>query len=352
MIEKFTDIRDYISIIDSLLDPIIIFKKTNKLIKFINYEAENFLEKSRNAVIGDTIDSIFLADSPLQDFIETSMMESGSFIYKDTKIYLNEKNHVLDVEIINNSKFEDLIIVFKNHRKTFEKKNLDNDIYFFDHTLSILGHEIKNPLSSIKVSAQIIQKNYKNIDAELTEIIIDECNRINELINSFQLNVTEVNFKKQKINIHEPLRYTLKKINLKKNQNIKIIEQFDPSLPEVEFDKNNLIMIFENLLNNSIDAIGKKNGYIKIITSFDHQGNKSFPGTSKKHFNNFVHICIEDNGEQIYEKEKIFFPFFSTKKNGKGIGLFLVKKLINHFNGLIFVESDDNKKQFRIYLPI
>ena len=122
MIEKFTDIRDYISIIDSLLDPIIIFKKTNKQIKFINYEAENFLEKSRNAVIGDTINSIFLSDSPLQDFIETSMMESGSFIYKDTKIYLNEKNHVLDVEIINNSKFENLIIVFKNHRKTFEKK--------------------------------------------------------------------------------------------------------------------------------------------------------------------------------------------------------------------------------------
>lgn len=352
MIKKFTDIKDYINIIDSLLDPIIIFKKTNKRIEFINYEAENFLEKSRNAVIGDTIDSIFLSDSPIQDFIETSILGSGNFIYKDTKIYLNEKNHVLDVEIINNIKFDNLIIVFKNHRKTFEKKNIDSDLYFFDQTLSILGHEIKNPLSSIKVSAQIIQKNYKEIDAELTEIIINECNRINELINSFQLDVTEVNFKKQKINIYEPLRYTLRKINLKKNKNIKIIEHFDPSLPEVEFDKNNLIMIFENLLNNSIEAIGKKDGYIKVMTSFDQQGNKSFPGTSKKYLNNFVHICFEDNGEQIHEKEKIFFPFFSTKKSGKGIGLFLVRKLINHFNGLIFVESDDNKTQFKIYLPI
>ena len=352
MIERFTDISDYINIIDSLLDPIIIVKKTNKHIRFINYEAENFLEKSRNSVIGEIIDSIFHSDSPLQDFIETSMLESGNFIFKDTKIYLNEKKYVLDVEIINNSKFENLIIVFKNHRKTFEKKNFDSDLYFFDHTLSILGHEIKNPLSSIKVSAQILQKNHKKIDAELTEIIINECNRINELINSFQLDVTEESFKKQKINIHEPLRYTLKKINLKKNKNIKIIEQFDPSLPEVEFDKNNLIMIFENLLNNSIEAIGKKDGYIKIITSFDHQGNKSFPGISKKYLNNFVHICVEDNGEQIYEKQKIFFPFFSTKKSGKGIGLFLVRKLINHFNGLIFVESDDNKTQFRIYLPI
>ena len=54
----------------------------------------------------------------------------------------------------------------------------------------------------------------------------------------------------------------------------------------------------------------------------------------------------------IDDKEKIFYPFFTTKKEGKGIGLFMVKKLINHFNGLIFVDSDDTKTQFKIFLPI
>ena len=52
------------------------------------------------------------------------------------------------------------------------------------------------------------------------------------------------------------------------------------------------------------------------------------------------------------DKEKIFYPFFTTNKEGKGIGLFMVKKLINHFNGLIFVDSDDTKTQFKIFLPI
>ena len=83
-----------------------------------------------------------------------------------------------------------------------------------------------------------------------------------------------------------------------------------------------------------------------------HQGNKSFPGASKRYLNNFINIIVEDNGSVIDDKEKIFYPFFTTKKEGKGIGLFMVKKLINHFNGLIFVDSDDTKTQFKIFLPI
>ena len=350
---KKENIINYIDIVDNLLDPIITFKKKSKIISFINYEAEFFLEKSRNSIIGLEIDKVFFSDSPIQDFIVTSLLQEGNYIYKDTKILLSEnKSYVLDVEIINNNKLDDLIIILKNHRLRIGRKSFDSDSYFLDQTLSLLGHEIKNPLSSIKVSAQIIQQKYKNIDNELTEIIINECDRVNQLINSFQLNLSDLSTKNNKINIHEPLRYVLKKINLKKHKNISIIEQFDPSLPEVEFEKNNLIMIFENLLNNSFQAIGNKKGYIKIKTSFEHQGNKSFPGASKRYLNNFINIIVEDNGSVIDDKEKIFYPFFTTKKEGKGIGLFMVKKLINHFNGLIFVDSDDTKTQFKIFLPI
>ena len=296
MIEKYRKRNEYFNIIDNLLDPIIVFKKKSRFITFINYEAELFLEKSKDSIIGLNINKIFLSDSPLQDFIVSSLLETGNYIFKDAKIILNDKSHVLDVEIINNNKLDELVIIFKNHRKKIGKKNFDSDLYFLDQTISILGHEIKNPLSSIKVSAQIMQNNLKKIDSELIEIIVNECDRINDLVNSFQINLSDFSVEKKKINIHEPLRYILKKINLKKHENIMIYEEFDPSLPEIEFDKNNLTMIFENLLNNSIQAIGKQNGYIKIKTSFDHQGNRSFPGTSRKYFNNYINIMIEDNG--------------------------------------------------------
>ena len=127
------------------------------------------------------------------------------------------------------------------------------------------------------MSAQIIQQKYKNIDNELTESIINECDRVNQLINSFQLNLSDLSTKNNKINIHEPLRYVLKKINLKKHKNISIIEQFDPSLPEVEFEKNNLIMIFENLLNKI------KNDLIKILINLTiiESSNESPPKEKK-----------------------------------------------------------------------
>ena len=188
----------------------------------------------------------------------------------------------------------------------------------------------------------------------MTEIIIQECERIKNLIDLFQVKQLNQNITDEENNIYQTIRYVIKKFKLKNLSEIKILEEFDPSLPPCSIDKNNLIIVLDNLLENSISAIDKSNGYIKIITSFVFKGWKKIPGTRSNSSNNFISIIVEDNGRGIEAKnlKSVFYPFFSTKIQGKGVGLFLVKKIITHFGGTINVISDKSITKFEILLPI
>ena len=140
---------------------------------------------------------------------------------------MEKKPKIVNIDIVNSEKLDFLIICIKIKKNLINRNNEDD--LFFENLFSILCHELKNPLSSIKMASQLLEK--KKIDNELTEIIINECNRIRDLIDSFQVNVIEEQLIDEKINVHEIIRYVIKKLKLKDLKKIQIIEEFDPSLP-------------------------------------------------------------------------------------------------------------------------
>ena len=141
-----------------------------------------------------------------------------------------------------------------------------DDYGAYEHFFSIFVHEITNPLSSIKMASQLLEKS-KTYDSELLEIIYNECGRITKVINSIsQISSKLVLKNKSSDNIHEVLRYSTFKIKKKK---IKIIEEFDPSLPKILIDKSLLVQVFENLLNNAFEASSfSDKSFIKLSTRF------------------------------------------------------------------------------------
>lgn len=343
----------YYQIIEYFADPVITISKSEKLITYLNYEAEFFFQKSRKKIINTKLDLLFKKDSLILDFIDKSLKKSGSYTFSDVEFNFFDRQIILDLDIVNAETLDILIIVLKKNQSIKGlQKNHHNDLIFFDNTLSMISHEVKNPLSSIKLAAQILEK--KNRDKELTSIIIKECNRVNDLINSFQLNFIGNEHTHKKVNIHEILRYVTKKVEIKNLDNINIIENFDPSLPLLKINKNTLIMIFDNLIENALQAIGAENGYIKITTNFLNKGHEIIQNIKNSKLKNFIKVIIEDNGSGIHKNDldNIFFPFFTTKKKGKGLGLFLVQKLILHFDGDIYATSDRNNTRFEINLPI
>ena len=209
-----------------------------------------------------------------------------------------------------------------------------------------------NAFSSIKMASQLLEKS-KTYDSELLEIIYNECSRITKVINSIsQISSKLVLKNKSSENIHEVLRYSTFKI---KNKKIKIIEEFDPSLPKILIDKSLLVQVFENLLNNAFEASSLSDkSFIKLSTRFIYGETIKIPNIKESQKKNYLLIKIEDNGSGINKTElsKIFLPFFSTKKRGSGIGLYLVKRIINLHDGSISVDCNDNLTSFIIKLPL
>ena len=340
-----------IQIVDYINDPVFTINKKSFLIQYINHEGEAFFKKSNELLIKKHLDIIFPKRSIMNDFIEKSLFRFGNYIFSDVELLVEQKSKIVNIDIVNSEKLDFLIICIKN-KKNLINRNNEHDLFFFENLFSILCHELKNPLSSIKMASQLLEK--KKIDNELTEIIINECNRIRDLIDSFQVNVIEEQSTDGKINIHEIIRYVIKKLKLKDLKKIQIIEEFDPSLPLINLSKNKLIIILDNLIENSINFRNHIDSYIKIKTSFVFGGLKMIPGIKSNSKNNYIKIIIEDNGSGISKPDLklVFYPFFTTRQEGKGIGLFLVKKIIKHFGGYISVSSDTKKTQFEILLPV
>ena len=275
--------------------------------------------------------------------------KTGMFLIKEAALF---KNFSYEVRCIVNETYNDqILMVFKKSTKS-QFFNQDQFI-IFDETFSILSHEINNPLSSIKMASQLILKS-KKYDEELHKIVVNETERISKIFKSLSyINTKNSLLDGSNENIHEIIRYSV--FRLKEKNIIKIIEDFDPSLPMIRIDKNAMVQVFDNLLLNSIDATANKdNAYIKLSTKFLYGQSIKIPNLKNQIKKNYLQIIFEDNGIGINpnDLDKIFIPFFTKKKKGSGIGLFLVKKIIDYHNGEISIKIEDNCTKVYIKLPL
>jgi two-component system nitrogen regulation sensor histidine kinase GlnL len=161
--------------------------------------------------------------------------------------------------------------------------------------------------------------------------------------------------KKEKINMHTIFNHVKMIAENGFAKDIKFYERFDPSLPDVDANKDLLIQVFLNLIKNSSEAI-KRNaaeGEITLSSSFLSSVRISLPTTNKKIE---LPLCfsIEDNGGGIAEGlfDSIFDPFISSKKDGKGLGLAIVSKIIQDHDGVIECQLTKKGTKMSILLPI
>ena len=135
---------------------------------------------------------------------------------------------------------------------------------------------------------------------------------------------------------------------------LNVYEEFDPSLPLIEINRDLMIQALDNIFINIYDSsLFNKSSYLRIKTRFVVGESISIPNIKNSLKKNSLKISIYDNGSGIPKelKDKIFLPFFSTKKSGSGIGLFLVKRIIDDHEGTITIESQEGITTAEIILP-
>jgi two-component system nitrogen regulation sensor histidine kinase GlnL len=218
---------------------------------------------------------------------------------------------------------------------------------------SMLAHEIKNPLSGIRGAAQLLEQSANDEDRALTRLICEEADRIVKLVDRMEVFGDERPIERDPVNIHVVLDHVKRLAQSGFARNIRIVEDYDPSLPPVFANRDQLIQVFLNLVKNAAEAIGDAaDGEIQLSTAFRPGVRLSLPG-SKSKVSLPLEFCIKDNGPGVADDlmPNLFDPFVTTKPTGTGLGLALAAKIIGDHGGIIECESQPRRTVFRVLMP-
>lgn len=210
-----------------------------------------------------------------------------------------------------------------------------------------LAHEIKNPLGGLRGAAQLLERELDNPKLqEYTQIIIHEADRLRSLVD--RMFGPNQPLRRVPTNIHELLEHVRRLILAEVQDGIQFVNDYDPSLPEIMIDPDQMIQALLNVIRNAIQAMGQF-GRIALRTRAERQ----FTLGQKRH-RLVMRIDIEDNGPGIDPEllEHIFYPLVTGRADGTGLGLSITQDIITNHGGLIECHSQPQQTLFSLYLPL
>lgn len=219
-----------------------------------------------------------------------------------------------------------------------------------------LAHEIKNPLAGIRGAAQLLKTGAPPDDAALAQLIVDEVDRIKRLVDRVEAFSEERPIAPKPVNIHVVLDRVRALIASGIGEGLSLKESYDPSLPPVWGDEDQLIQIFLNLAKNAAEAAharGDERGEVTISTAYRHGVRLRSP-SGRNPRGAPLEVKVQDNGPGVAAdlRDHLFDPFVTTKPQGSGLGLTLVAKLVADHDGMIDFESEPGRTCFRVRLPV
>ena len=220
---------------------------------------------------------------------------------------------------------------------------------------AMLAHEIKNPLSGIRGAAQLLEPGLDDADRSLTQLICDETDRIVKLVDRMEAFTDARPMERESVNVHAVLDHVKRLAQAGFARNLRIGEIYDPSLPPVYGNRDQLVQVFLNLIKNAAEAIGEDaiDGEIQLTSAFRPGVRLKTPGSAAP-VSLPLEFCVRDNGPGVPEDmlPHLFDPFVTTKSSGTGLGLALVAKIVGDHGGIVECESQPRRTTFRVLLPV
>ncbi len=342
--------------LDRILDHLntsILLVDRRQVVHYLNVAAETLLGISRNHILGRTLAELLRDATELTSIVDRAFETWQPYARRELNLHsTGGEELVVDCSV---SPFEDRgdsstvlleISDAAQHQRISRETALINQVGGSRLMIKQLAHEIKNPLGGLRGAAQLLERQLNDASMrEYTSIIISEADRLKTLVDSLLGPGHTPN--KELINVHELLQHVRQLLLADAPLGIIIDRDYDPSLPPIKLDRNQIIQAMLNLGRNAIQAMNSSGRLImrtRALTSVSI-------GTRRHRL--VASIQFEDNGPGVPEalQDTLFYPFVTGRSEGTGLGLAIAQDLVSRHTGLIEFESRPGRTIFTLLIP-
>ncbi len=344
---------------DHLPQAVIVFDQKEEVV-YCNDSAAQFWQRDSQRLLGKQSSGLFHADVMIQEKIRGvlnsgNVFRMGGYVLKTPP--LQERGAEIVIAPVRNKtgKVKQVVITLLESTTLQETQAREQEEQLsraLGTLAASLAHEIQNPLSGVRGMLQLLERDLQKskISNSSTGMMLAELDRVERLLKQLLLHSHPLPLELTSFDVHELLN-TVIRFEQNTATQIRFIRSFDTSLPDIQADRDKMHQVFLNLIRNAAEA-SKADASVTVHTRYC--GKWELAGTNLDPERSYTLIAVEDEGSGVSneQREQLFKPLFSTKKEGHGLGLSISHRLIQAHGGLLrYVQSNSGGSIFQVFLP-
>jgi two-component system nitrogen regulation sensor histidine kinase GlnL len=342
---------------DWLATPIAVLE-SNGTVVFVNSELEDVMGQSRRSLEGQSFFNFFADSKPLRHALTGAKANEFAALRYDAELLRIKPEEMLPVHVIvaqsdhAGQVIVELLPIQQQTRQDKEERLIDQ-AHANKELIRNLAHEIKNPLGGIRGAAQLLEMELVSKElTEYTQVIIREADRLQTLVDRLLAPHRRPHMVGD-VNIHEVCERVRSLIVAEFPRGLRVIRDYDTSIPEFRGDREQLIQAVLNIAHNAALALSDRmtegDALLTLKTRITRQ--VTF---GKQRYRLALELHVIDNGPGVPDsiKDRIFFPLISGREGGSGLGLTLAQTFVQQHHGMIECESVPGRTDFKILIPL
>ncbi|MEI7974858.1 MAG: nitrogen regulation protein NR(II) [Betaproteobacteria bacterium] len=342
---------------DWLATPIAVMESNGTVI-FVNAELEDVIGQSRRSLEGESFLNFFTDPQPLLHALSGAKANEFAALRYDAELLRINPEESLPVHVIvAQSDHSDEVIIellpIQQQTRQDREERLNDQAQANKELIRNLAHEIKNPLGGIRGAAQLLEMEMESKElTEYTQVIIREADRLQTLVDRLLAPHRRPHMVGD-VNIHEVCERVRSLIVAEFPRGLRVIRDYDTSIPEFRGDREQLIQAVLNIAHNAAlalsDRVTEGDAQLTFKTRITRQAT-----FGKQRYRLALELHVIDNGPGVPDsiKDRIFFPLISGREGGSGLGLTLAQTFVQQHHGMIECESVPGRTDFKILIPL